>query len=93
MKLAIAADPGGAIRFTHTTLTAKAGRVEIEFSNRSQLPHAVTITGNGVDASTKVVTDADAPPVTVDLKPGTYTFFCPVDDHREEGMQGTLTVR
>lgn len=91
--LAIAADPGGAKAFTETSLTAAAGSVEIDFANESQLPHAVTIEGNGVDATTETVTGADAPPLTVELAPGEYTFYCPVGDHRAEGMEGTLTVQ
>jgi plastocyanin len=92
-KLAIAADPGGAKKFTEANLTAKAGTVEVDFSNTSQLPHAVTIEGNGVDETTQTVSGADAPPLNVDLKPGTYTFYCPVGDHRAEGMEGKLVVK
>jgi plastocyanin len=92
-KLAIAADPGGAKQFTESDLTAAAGTVEVDFSNQSQLPHAVTIEGNGVEESTATVTGQDAPPLTVDLKPGTYTFYCPVGDHRAEGMEGKLVVK
>src|SRR3954470_3957996 len=91
--LKIAADPGGAKAFTETSLETKAGKVTIEFANESQLPHAVEIEGNGVEESTETVTGADAPPLTVDLKPGTYTYYCPVGDHRAEGMEGKLTVR
>jgi plastocyanin len=90
--LNIAADPGGAIKFTQSDLTAKAGKVTIAFTNKSKVPHAVEIEGNGLDeVKTKVVTGADAS-VTADLKPGKYTFYCPVDGHRAAGMKGTITV-
>jgi plastocyanin len=92
-ELKIAADPGGAKAFTETALTADAGKVTVEFANESQLPHAVEIEGNGVEETTETVTGADAPPLTVDLKPGEYTYYCPVGDHRAEGMEGKLTVR
>jgi plastocyanin len=91
--LKIAADPGGAKKFTESTLTAKAGTVTVEFANDSQLPHAVEIEGNGVEEKTEVVTGQDAPPLTVDLKPGEYEFYCPVGDHRAAGMEGKLTVQ
>jgi plastocyanin len=91
--LKIAADPGGAKKFTETALTANAGKVTVEFSNPSQLPHAVEIEGSGVEEKTEVVTGQDAPPLTVDLKPGKYEFYCPVGDHRAAGMEGKLTVR
>jgi plastocyanin len=73
-------------------MTAQAGTVTVTFSNPSQVPHAVTIEGNGVEEETETVTGGDAPPITVDLQPGTYTFLCPVGGHEAAGMKGTLTV-
>jgi plastocyanin len=89
--LAIAADPSGALKFTQTKLTAKAGKVTIDFTNKSKVPHGVVITGHGVNARTKVVTAGNSS-ATANLKPGTYTFYCPVPGHRAAGMQGTITV-
>ena len=63
----------------------------IEFANESSSPHAVAI--DGVDGVTETVTGADAPPLTVTLEAGEYTFFCPVGNHRADGMEGTLTVQ
>jgi plastocyanin len=92
--LKIAADPNGAKKFTESALSAKAGKVTIQFSNQSQLPHAVEIEGNGLEEQqTETVTGKDAAPLTVDLKPGVYTFYCPVDGHRAAGMEGKLTVK
>ncbi len=31
--------------------------------------------------------------LTVDLKPGTYEFYCPVANHKEMGMEGEITVK
>jgi plastocyanin len=30
--------------------------------------------------------------VAVDLQAGEYELYCPVDDHRGQGMEGTITV-
>jgi uncharacterized cupredoxin-like copper-binding protein len=90
-SLKLTADPGGALKFTTTTLSAKAGKVTVTMDNASQTPHAVEIEGNGVEKKTNTVTGGSAK-VTVDLKPGKYEFYCPVDGHKAAGMKGTLTV-
>ena len=31
--------------------------------------------------------------LSVDLEAGEYTYYCPVGSHRQQGMEGTLTVQ
>jgi plastocyanin len=90
--LALAAPADGSLKFDKTTLDAKAGTVTINFDNPSSTPHGVGVQGNGVDKVSQTVTNSKTS-VTVDLKPGTYTFFCPVPGHEQAGMKGTLTVK
>jgi plastocyanin len=88
--LTVTADPGGAISWDKTKLDAKAGSVTLKLVNQSSIPHAIEVEGNGVEEETETVTGKDAE-LTVDLKPGKYEYYCPVDNHRET-MKGTLTV-
>jgi plastocyanin len=87
----LSADPGGALKFNTSTLSAKAGTVTIDFDNPSQTPHAVTVEGKGLEKASKTITGGKAT-LTVSLKKGTYEFYCPVDGHKQAGMKGTLTV-
>jgi plastocyanin len=91
-RLTLTADPNGAPKFDKTELTADAGSVTVVMDNPSSVPHAVEVEGQGVEEETKTLTNGTAD-LTVDLKPGEYVFYCPVDGHREQGMEGTLTVR
>jgi plastocyanin len=91
-RLTLVADPGGALKFDKTELTAKPGQVTVVMDNPSEVPHAVEIEGNGVEEETKTLTKGTAD-VTVDLQPGEYRFYCPVGNHAQAGMEGTLTVR
>ena len=43
--LKLSADPGGALKFDKSSLTAKAGKVTIILDNPSSIPHAVEIEG------------------------------------------------
>jgi uncharacterized cupredoxin-like copper-binding protein len=92
-NLKIAADPSGALKFDKSTLSAKAGSVTITMDNPSSIPHAVAVEGNGVDKAGKTVNQGGVSTVTVDLKPGKYEFYCPVDGHKQAGMEGSLTVK
>ena len=91
--LKIAADPGGALKFDKSSLTAKAGKVTIVMDNPSTVPHAVSVEGNGVDKDGKTVGKGGVSTVSVNLKAGKYTFYCPVDGHQQAGMEGPLTVK
>ena len=92
-NLALAADPGGALKFDKTSLDAKAGKVTITLDNPSDVPHAIEIEGNGVEKAGKTVGKDGKSVATADLKAGTYDFYCPVGNHRAEGMEGKLTVQ
>jgi plastocyanin len=61
-------------------------------TNKSSVPHDITIEGDGLTEQGPVVSNGGVSTLTVFLKPGTYTFFCNIDDHEAAGMKGTLTV-
>jgi len=85
-------------RFAPATLTATVGQpVTWTFTNDGQFPHdfRVQVGGQTLDA---VPGDAAAMPgqsatfTYTFTTPGRVEFWCPVGQHRERGMVGTLTV-
>jgi plastocyanin len=87
--------PGGStLAYDQKDVSAKAGSVTINFDNKEALQHDVAV----ADSSGKVLGQTDlvssgTANATVNLQPGTYTFYCTVPGHREAGMEGTLTVK
>jgi plastocyanin len=90
--LKLTADPDGALKFDKSSLTAKAGKVTIVMDNPSDLPHAVEIEGQGVEVAGDTVMKGGVSKASAELKAGEYEFYCPVGNHRDAGMEGTLTV-
>ncbi|HEY8082808.1 MAG TPA: plastocyanin/azurin family copper-binding protein [Solirubrobacterales bacterium] len=92
--LSFLADPGGALAYTTAEVETKAGQVTIDFDNPQPVTHDVAIedsSGKEVGSTELIADGSDS--TTVNLKPGTYTFYCSVPGHREAGMEGTLTVK
>lgn len=90
----VEADPSGNLAFTTTEITAKAGKDTLNFTNSSPVPHDVKIEdSSGKEVGGVEVTQEGTATAEVELKPGTYTYFCSIPGHRQAGMEGTLTVK
>jgi plastocyanin len=90
--LKLAANPGGLLSFDTKQLGAKAGAVTITLTNSAQIEHDVAVAqGSTVLGATPTFTGGSKT-LTLNLKPGTYTFYCTVPGHRQAGMEGTLKV-
>jgi plastocyanin len=90
----VEADPSGNLAFTSEEITAKAGNDTIKFTNESPVPHDVVIEDeNGKELGGTEITQEGSETAEVELKPGTYTYFCSVPGHRQAGMEGTLVVK
>ena len=90
--LKLAADPNGLLSYDTKQLSAKAGRVTIDFTNAASLEHNVTIAQGSAQLGATPTFGGGTRTLTLNLKPGTYTFYCSVPGHRQSGMEGTLHV-
>jgi plastocyanin len=91
--LSLEANREGQLAYNTKSLTAKAGNVSIDFTNMAPLGHNVTIESSaGKIVGATPTFQGGSKTLTLDLKAGTYKFFCSVPGHRMAGMEGTLTV-
>jgi uncharacterized cupredoxin-like copper-binding protein len=83
-----------AVEFAFQPSTANVASTSVTFNlkNDGQFPHNIAIDGRDGSIFANDLTAGQLATATVNLPPGTYTFYCPVDGHRERGMVGTLTV-
>lgn len=94
-KVALSADPSGALKYNTDKLNANAGALTVAFTNESAVPHDVAISnssGKKLGVSDEI-TKSNTSLKIKDIAPGSYTFFCTVPGHEQAGMKGTLTVK
>jgi uncharacterized cupredoxin-like copper-binding protein len=98
-----AASPGGGKEFPVSAkeFSFDPGTIQIDepgtytftLSNDGSVGHALEIEGQGIEEETETVGAGSSAQLTVTFsKTGTYEFYCPVDGHRDQGMEGELTV-
>ncbi len=93
-SLSVSAAPGGQLEYNTKSLTAKAGKVSIAFTNMAPLGHNMTIeSASGQTIGATPTFQGGTKTLSLNLKAGTYKFFCSVPGHRQAGMEGTLTVQ
>jgi plastocyanin len=93
-SVSLEANREGQLEYNTKSLTAKAGKVSIDFTNMASLMHNVTVESSSGQKLGETPTFAGgSKTLTLSLKAGTYKFFCSVPGHRQAGMEGTLTVK
>jgi uncharacterized cupredoxin-like copper-binding protein len=71
----------------------KAGTVSFAVSNDGKIPHALEVEGPGGEAKTGTIEPGKSEDLKVDLsKAGTYEWYCPIGNHKDQGMKGEIKV-
>jgi mono/diheme cytochrome c family protein len=95
-KLQIDANPDGQLAFQVSSATAATGALQLDSRNAASIPHDIALqegTNGRVLGQGRTVSNGGVSTLSVNLRPGRYTFYCTLPGHRQAGMQGTLTVR
>jgi plastocyanin len=82
-------------KFDSSEPSVKSGNVTFNLKNDGQVTHSLEIEDvNGEDQELEGdVSPGSNGTLAVNLKPGTYEFYCPVDSHKQMGMTGEITVK
>jgi plastocyanin len=82
-------------KLTPSDPTVNAGKVTINASNDGQTTHSIEVEAPSGDQEMESdLAPGQSGTLTVDLpKPGKYEFYCPIDNHKQMGMAGEITVK
>lgn len=76
-----------------SVITVPHGPVRFIVANGSDIAHGFEIEGLGIEEEIAQIPAGSSDSLTVEIhQPGEYVIYCPVDDHRQRGMTGTVTV-
>jgi uncharacterized cupredoxin-like copper-binding protein len=82
-------------KFDPSEPTVKSGNVTFNLKNDGQVTHSLEI--EDVDGQDKELEGSVSPgsdgTLAVNLAPGKYDFYCPIDSHKQMGMTGEITVK
>jgi uncharacterized cupredoxin-like copper-binding protein len=71
----------------------ETGTVTFRVTNNGSIPHALEVDGQGIEDETETIEPGAFAELTVDLsKEGSYELYCPIGNHRDQGMEGELIV-
>lgn len=92
-----AVEPKATIRFKDFQLDpdsvrVAAGTVRFTLANEGRYTHDFRVEGNGIDDRSPRIGAGRTIEWTIALQPGEYKISCPISNHADRGMVGTLVV-
>lgn len=73
-------------------VSVRAGTITFVLNNEGRYTHDFRVEGMGADEKAPKVGRGRNLEWRITLKPGTYNISCPISNHADRGMVGTLTV-
>lgn len=76
-----------------SAITVETGSSTFHVVNDGGVTHALEIEGPSGEVETGDLAPGESADLTVDFsQDGSYEMYCPVGDHRDRGMEGSITV-
>jgi plastocyanin len=71
----------------------RPGVVEVDVKNHGRLAHALQLDGPTGVSKTRPLKPGHSAVLRADLRvPGEYEWYCPIADHADKRMRGTISV-
>lgn len=81
---------GSSFKFTPSSVTVPAGIIQFDLTS-TDIQHSLVI--RGISGFLVEAGSGETSSGKVELKKGTYDFYCNIPGHETAGMKGTITVK